>query len=89
MLGNMLEQRELGCVPFYVWKMFRDVVLTHADFSIAIKDASVSLVFLMQTLGNGSHRHSNEKGYQKNPFDLLQLDATAPSHLLWIALDNP
>lgn len=71
--------------------------LTHAGFSIAVKDASVSLVFLTQTLGNGSQRHSNEKGYQKNPpFHLLKLDVTAPSqsqshhnHLLWIALDDP
>lgn len=63
--------------------------LTHADFSIALKDASVSLVFLTQTLGNGSHRHSNEKGYPKKSFHLLQLDATATSHLLWIALDDP
>lgn len=63
--------------------------LTYADLSIAIKDGSVSFVFLTQTLGNGSHRHSNEKGYPKNPFHLLQLDVTAPSHLLWIALDDP
>lgn len=29
------------------------------------------------------------KELSKKPFHLLQLDATALSHLLWIALDDP
>lgn len=62
--------------------------LIHADLLIAIKDTGVSLIFLTQTLGNGSNRHSNEKGHPKNPIDLLQLDTTAPFQSLGVGLDE-
>lgn len=49
-----------------------------------IKDTDVALMFLTQTLGNDSNRHSNEKQYHPHPTpppDLLQLETTAPAHL--------